>query len=217
MNMRVLPLQTFSRRTCARHFFDKKPEDSQHLVPDSFDSTYSTAKKCPQRNQDNLQAQAFKSIPALENGQIYTIFSFLRIAGCFMYFSQKSSRLLGLLIFAAMKFSRTHYGNSDHPTDRANECLPLRRTWTFCTESSTFKIPMSRQEPWECWLSRRLRNILDLPFEGQTGELKPMVSKKVCRKHVLKTIVFLCRISWLQFCAFLSSALQFFAFLSGCE
>ena len=76
MNMRVLPLQTFSRRTCARHFFDKKPEDSQHLVPDSFDCTYSTGKKCFQTNQDNLQAQAFKSIQGWKMGRFTLFFLF---------------------------------------------------------------------------------------------------------------------------------------------
>ena len=39
MDMRVLPLQTFSRRTCARHSFRQKIR--QHLVPDSFDCIHS--------------------------------------------------------------------------------------------------------------------------------------------------------------------------------
>ena len=55
---------------------------------------------------------------------------------------------------------------------RAKECLPLVEPGPFALNLQLSKIPLSGQEPWECWLSRHWGNIFGLPIEGHWCELK---------------------------------------------
>ena len=122
----------FSSNMCKACFSTKKPEESQHLVPDSFDCIYSTGKKCFQTNQDNLQTQAFKSIQGWKMDRFAPFFSF-SFEDCWMlyvFFTKIQSFTRASDFCSYETFKDALRGNGDHPTDKANECLPLRRTWT---------------------------------------------------------------------------------------
>lgn len=121
--------------------------------------------KCFQTNQDNLQTEAFKSIQAWKMDRFKRFFSFfLKIAGCFVYFSTKNPVVhQGASDFLQLpNCQMTYFGKDDLPL-RVNLDLQLSKYQSL------------DQEPWECWLSRDCISIFVLQLEGrgQTGELKP--------------------------------------------
>ena len=133
MDMRVLPLQTFSRRTCARHFFrQKNPKSHSIWCQTPLIASIPLGRNVSKQIKTTFRpkhSRAFR-VGKWTDLRVFFSFSFEDCWMLYVFFTKIQSFTRASDFCSYETFKDALRGNGDHPTDKANECLPLRRTWT---------------------------------------------------------------------------------------